>query len=287
MNKPMNRNTNRALAIACLLLAFGSAPAPAQTTAFNYTGYLLDGASPANGSNDLQFVLYAVPSGGAPLASSISLTNQPVNSGVFVVSLDFGDVFDGSERWLEISARPGGSANPFTNTFPRQKISASPYAVYANNGMPPAGITAFGGATAPVGWILCDGRAVSRTTYARLFAAVGTTWGGGDGTTTFNVPDFRGMFLRGSGVNATRLKANGSSYNGGGIGSYSGDQLQGHKHSIDRGSGTTTFGSGGVNNGGIWDQPTTTPVSDGVNGTPRTGDETRPASYSVNYLIKY
>ena len=50
--------------------------------------------------------------------------------------------------------------------------------------------------TAPVGWLLCDGQAISRTTYAALFAAIGITWGGGDGSTTFNIPNFRARYRR-------------------------------------------------------------------------------------------
>jgi microcystin-dependent protein len=49
----------------------------------------------------------------------------------------------------------------------------------------------------PTGFLACDGSAVSRTTYAALFNAIGTNWGVGDGTSTFNVPDTRGYFLRG------------------------------------------------------------------------------------------
>jgi len=49
----------------------------------------------------------------------------------------------------------------------------------------------------PTGWLECSGSAVSRTTYANLFAAIGTTWGVGDGSTTFNLPDLRGEFPRG------------------------------------------------------------------------------------------
>ncbi|EJF88016.1 phage tail protein [Bartonella rattimassiliensis] len=49
----------------------------------------------------------------------------------------------------------------------------------------------------PSGWLLCDGNAYSRKDYANLFAALGEIWGKGDGRTTFNVPDLRGMFLRG------------------------------------------------------------------------------------------
>lgn len=53
-------------------------------------------------------------------------------------------------------------------------------------------ITAYGGSSAPTGWLLCDGSAVSRTTYAALFAIVSTTYGSGDGATTFNVPNLQG-----------------------------------------------------------------------------------------------
>lgn len=61
----------------------------------------------------------------------------------------------------------------------------------------PAGmISSFCASTAPTGWIQCNGAAVSRTTYSDLFAAVGTVYGSGDGSTTFNVPEMRGEFLR-------------------------------------------------------------------------------------------
>lgn len=53
-------------------------------------------------------------------------------------------------------------------------------------------VTAFAGATAPVGWLLCDGAAVSRSTYAALFTTIGTQYGVGDGSTTFNLPNVKG-----------------------------------------------------------------------------------------------
>jgi microcystin-dependent protein len=58
--------------------------------------------------------------------------------------------------------------------------------------LPPGTIAAFGGSTAPSGWLACDGSAVSRTVYSLLFAVVGTLYGIGDGSTTFNLPDLRG-----------------------------------------------------------------------------------------------
>jgi microcystin-dependent protein len=62
----------------------------------------------------------------------------------------------------------------------------------------PAGtIIAFAGATPPSGWLLCNGSAISRTTYSALFSAIGTAHGQGDGSATFNLPDYRGQFLRG------------------------------------------------------------------------------------------
>lgn len=65
---------------------------------------------------------------------------------------------------------------------------------------PTSTIVMFGGASAPIGWLLCDGSAVSRTTYAALYAAISTTYGAGDGTTTFNLPDFRSRSPVGAGT---------------------------------------------------------------------------------------
>ena len=65
-------------------------------------------------------------------------------------------------------------------------------------GLAPSGaVMAFAGSAAPDGWLLCDGSSVSRTQYASLFAAIGTAHGSGDGATTFQLPDYRGRFLRG------------------------------------------------------------------------------------------
>jgi microcystin-dependent protein len=73
----------------------------------------------------------------------------------------------------------------------------------------PGIVLPFAGSTAPAGWLLCAGQAVNRTTYAGLFAAIGTTFGAGDGSTTFNVPDLRGRVAAGkddmNGAAASRL----------------------------------------------------------------------------------
>jgi microcystin-dependent protein len=68
--------------------------------------------------------------------------------------------------------------------------------------MPSGSIIAFGGAAAPdAGWLLCAGADISRTTYARLFAVIGTAYGTGDGSSTFGLPDLRDRVLLGKGTN--------------------------------------------------------------------------------------
>ena len=66
-----------------------------------------------------------------------------------------------------------------------------------NGGVPTGAMFSYGALTAPSGYLLCDGSAVSRTTYAALFAVISTTYGIGDGSTTFNVPDKRGRISAG------------------------------------------------------------------------------------------
>lgn len=68
--------------------------------------------------------------------------------------------------------------------------------------MPVGCVIPFAGAAAPTGWLLCQGQAISRTTYAQLFSVIGTTYGSGDGKTTFNLPDMRGRVAVGSDANS-------------------------------------------------------------------------------------
>lgn len=86
----------------------------------------------------------------------------------------------------------------------------------------------FAGATAPAGWLLCDGSAVSRETYANLFAVIGTAYGAGDGSTTFNLPDLRGRVAAGKddmgGSAANRLTTGGSGVDGATLGAAGGAQ---------------------------------------------------------------
>lgn len=72
-------------------------------------------------------------------------------------------------------------------------------------------VFAYAGSSAPTGFLLCDGSAVSRTTYADLFALIGTTYGAGDGSTTFNIPDLRGSVIIASGTRVRTTTFDGAS----------------------------------------------------------------------------
>lgn len=109
--------------------------------------------------------------------------------------------------------------------------------VSVGGGTPAGMISAYGGSTAPTGWLLCYGQAVSRTTYATLFAAISTNFGIGDGSTTFNLPDGRGRALFGKddmgGVAANRLTNAISGVTGITLGASGGDQrVQTHNHTL-------------------------------------------------------
>lgn len=110
---------------------------------------------------------------------------------------------------------------------------------YVDSLVPAGVISAYGGNSAPSGWFLCDGSEVNRTTYAALFSAIGINFGPGDSFSTFNLPDLRGMFIRGAGTNGSLQDANGDYYNGNFVGNHANDSFQGHLHSVDPPSTST------------------------------------------------
>jgi microcystin-dependent protein len=93
---------------------------------------------------------------------------------------------------------------------------------------PPGTVVDYAGATEPTGWLFCYGQAVDRTTYAGLFAAIGTTFGSGDGSTTFNLPDIRGRVTAGQddmgGTSANRLTGLSGGVNGDTFGATGGSE---------------------------------------------------------------
>lgn len=113
-----------------ILFAWGllaTASAVAQDTAITYQGRLMQNGGPYAGAVDLTFRLYDLPTGGTEVAGPISETDWPVADGLFQVTLDFGPVFDGNARYLEVEVDG-------TILTPRQSVRPAPVALFALSG---------------------------------------------------------------------------------------------------------------------------------------------------------
>lgn len=147
----------------------------------------------------------------------------------------------------------------------------------------PGTIISYGGSAVPSGFLSCNGAQVSRTTYSSLFTAIGTTYGAGNGSTTFTLPDLRGEFLRGwdnsRGIDSGR-----------GIGTGQAHQAPAHTHTTGNFM-DFDFGSTGTHNGPHFTSAngrgsrTTSGAS--VGGGTSNSSETRPRNIAVHYCIKF
>lgn len=158
------------------------------------------------------------------------------------------------------------------------------------NLLPPGTVIMYTGSTAPDGWLLADGSQVSRTTYAALFAVIGTTFGAGNVSTTFNLPDFRRRVAVGAGGTATAALGNA-------VGSAGGTestmlttaQIPAHSHVLLRYTGWTNSVYPSPNGGVGQGYAAGVRVSDGwtqETGSGQPHDNIQP-SLVVNYIIKY
>ncbi|OYZ76105.1 MAG: hypothetical protein B7X88_22450 [Polaromonas sp. 17-63-33] len=183
----------------------------------------------------------------------------------------------------------GGTSFSLTGIGAQRSIRSNKVSVWITPSAlpgPPAGeIFYTAKTTAPAGSLKANGALVSRTTYAALFAAIGTAFGVGDGATTFALPDLRGEFLRGwddgRGVDSGRA-----------VQSAQLDAFQGHWHTLYRDSSDTPTGGTGLTFGVSntltgSDNAVRAPISDGTNGTPRIATETRPRNIALLACIKY
>jgi len=191
-------------------------------------------------------------------------------------------------------------ANSITNAGSGQVITTAERNKLNNLENNPAGtILIYAGETLPEGYLWCDGQSYATNLYPDLYTAIGSTWGTA-GAGVFNVPDLRGVFLRGVNgsrtgdyadvdVNTRLANANG---NKNAVGSLQDDAFQGHRHAPLGNTGSFWGALGNTSNGadagsGASDNTTGSPSPDGVNGSPRTTSETRPQNVYVNYIIKY
>jgi hypothetical protein len=163
--------------------------------------------------------------------------------------------------------------------------------------VPIGSIAAFAMSSIPDGWLKCNGASYSRTVYSNLFSKIGTTFTPTIATTTFNVPDLRGRFIRGWADDIPdNLSKKNVDFNRT-FGSYQDDAFQDHWHyftkftDMDGGlkAGTHMYSNAPDGDGGFFDfiKDTKNSYYDNGFGTPRWGDETRPVNTALLYCIKY
>lgn len=171
--------------------------------------------------------------------------------------------------------------------------------------VPTGAVLPFAGSSAPAGYLLCDGAAVSRTTYSALFTALGTTYGVGDGSTTFNVPDLRGRVVAGKddmgGAAASRITSGGSGITGTTLGATGGTEthtltaaqsgLPAHNHGSPEPNGFIIDTTWAAN--GSWSYPSSgtalgsyANTGDNSDADASAAHQNVPPAIVLNYIIK-
>lgn len=189
------------------------------------------------------------------------------------------------EAFLDLAtvSVPNGDTAVTDNQITDNRVLARSLA----GGGTPGVVEMYGGAIPPGGALLCNGQAVSRSAFGRLFAVIGTVWGVGDGSTTFNVPDMRGRYPRGVATSG----------DGDALGeSFGADTLPNHVHPVDPPSTVSGNNSAsevvGVSTGPsdaetVADHPHThsTNIAQFNSGNPTTSPSILPASRAIHYII--
>jgi microcystin-dependent protein len=168
-----------------------------------------------------------------------------------------GDLIVGTAN--DTVSRLGVGANGTVLTADSAETSGLKWATASISGVPTGAILSFGGTSAPTGYLLCDGSNVSRTTYSALFTAIGTTWGAGDGSTTFGLPDMRRRTFVGSGGTGTGTLGNAVGNTGGEEShALSTGELASHTHTFTTGGQSADHTHSGTTSGQSADHTHTT-----------------------------
>lgn len=260
--------------------AFGQVKIGANPSSINANSLLEMEQNPATGRYGMRLPRVALTStiSPAPFASHVNgmTVYDTVTAGSGATAVSPGVYYNDGTQWVKV-ANSG------------------------NSGMPTGVIMAYGasGSVAPNGWLLCDGSNVSRTIYADLFATIGTTYGAGDGSTTFTLPNANGVFLRGAGSQTI----GGSTYTAPTQGTSQNDATKlpnapfttstdgNHSHYSSYPTWWTAYAGGGgmgISSGAGSTWSGTTAAGDHTHSVTGGGDsETRPANIVVTYIIKY
>src|SRR5579872_3849736 len=241
----------------------------------------------------------AIPAGKAPVAQILLQTNSTtIGNSMLTDERDLGALGLASGAYTAVGTAAtqnvGTAAGNVVQLDSSGRLPAVDGSQLTGLSAVPSGVVApFAGSSAPAGWLLCYGQAVSRTTYAALFTAIGTTFGSGDGSTTFNLPDLRGRAAFGvdnmGGAAANRITTGGSGISGSALGAVGGAeivtltvaQMPSHNHSYTQPSGTSTAG------GSCQLSPFTSTASANTGSTGGGGAHNNmPPAIMLNYIIK-
>ena len=292
-----------------------------------FQGTLKQQNVPVNIAKNMQFTFVDNTGATIPGTAPIAIANVQVTNGLFAVQLPMDPriPWDKYQPYIQVSVE--GQV-----LSPNQPINANAYSMVANTvvdgaityaklapsaqtaTVPPGAVIAFDGSVAPAGWLFCDGSAVSRTIYSALFGVIGINHGSGDGTSTFNLPDYRGRFLRGQNQGTgrdpdagTRSAMNAGGNVGDAIGSVEADATVmpntpfvttvsgAHTHQYLRpihagGDQTGSNGTDWVIAGqqyGTTGNPEGTPDGAHMHAIVGGDSETRPVNAAVNWIIKW
>lgn len=206
--------------------------------------------------------------------------------GILTADITDGDlciVADGNDRTYRYDSSETAVESSPNIINPDDNTGNGRWVLQKQSGVPVGTTIEWRTATVPDDYLECDGSAISRTTYASLFAVIGTMYGVGDGSTTFNIPDDRGEFKRGfdntagNDPDAASRADRGDGTTGDNIGTKQSDEIGSHTHSAKTTTNNPNVTTGGTAIAG-W--------SDGDTGATG-GNETRPRNISVIYCIKY
>jgi len=164
-----------------ILHTFFCFSARAQGTAFTYQGQLYSAGNLANGSYDLKLTLYDAVTNGNIVAGPLTNAAVAVSNGLFATVIDFAAAFDGNPYWLRIQVRTNG-ANIFTTLLPRQPLTPTPYAIFANTASNLSGTVSF--SQMPPGVVTNNAMALTLT---------GSFSGNGAGMTNVNAATLNGL----------------------------------------------------------------------------------------------
>lgn len=232
------------------------------------------------------------------VGANTKFTFQSDSGGPTAANLDAGSILmrNLTAASYALTLAPPTLTNNYTITLPALPASSGTLSIDASGNItastvfyssfvPAGGVMMFAGTSAPTGYLMCDGSAVSRTTYAALYAVIGDSCGSGNGTTTFNLPDYRGRFIRGTdggsgrdpdSSSRTAMASGGNTGNN--VGSVQTADLASHGHLIPLSTNT------GILTRAV--QGTGTTSGNGNSGLTG-GNETRPINAYANFIIKY